>query len=193
MSHVTQLNIAQDVAEIKRNVRLQWMLVAIAVILAISISKSLNDNLDTQQIVLQQQINMLARLQHTAQSPIDDSMLQQIDALYTEKIGNIETVISASTAEAKALTVVEAKIGKLLTRKRINLLGTETINIANQIFWSVRIEVAGELAEKDYIIFLANFDHKIKNKRITSLQYSPKISNSVSAVIDLLYRREGDE
>ena len=95
-------------------------------------------------------------------------------------------------AEAQALAEVEQKLGKLLSRKRLNLLGSESLVGAKPILWQVRVEIAGQLAELDLIELLQHFDNQNKHARIASFQYSPKTSNSINLVVDLLYKRAND-
>jgi type II secretory pathway pseudopilin PulG len=180
---------SQMFIEYQQNKRLQWMLVLIVTILALSLLKQLSDNRQQQRIQAQSQIELLARLKQSAQNNIDANIVESIKTAYFSWIDLLPKAASSSVAEAQALTEIDKNLGKLLKRKRLNLLGSEQLTDNNQVIWQVRVEISGQLAELDLIELLQHFDNQHKHARITSFQYSPKTSNSISLVVDLIYKR----
>ena len=189
MSVLQKINRSQAFLEYQKNSRLQWMVMVIVAILALSGLKRFADQLQVQRNQTQNQLNLLARLQKTADNTLDSKTSETIIDSYTNWVSVLPEAPSSSVAEAQALAEIEQTIGKLISRKRLNLLGSETLNNNNQLYWQVRIEIAGQLPELDLIEALEYFDLDNKHARIASFQYSPKASNSISFVVDLLYKR----
>ncbi|MBC3764943.1 hypothetical protein [Neptunicella marina] len=179
--------------EFKRNLRLQWLLLLVIAILGLSATKALFDKVETSKQTVSQQLTLLSRLKLAASVPLENTKIEVVDKLLMTHLERIPAVASSSIAEAKALEDVEKKIGILLKRKRINLLGSDLIELPSTNLWSVRLEIAGQLTPEDFIKFIEHFDINSENMRISSLQYSPKTSNSISIVIDILYKREANE
>jgi hypothetical protein len=175
--------------EYESNLRLQWMLVAIIAILALSLSKQVIDILQQERSQTQNQLVLLARLQQTAQKNIDYSIVESIKNAYASWVDALPKAASSSVAEAQALIEIDQQLGTLLKRKRLNLLGSEQLSGTTQVFWQVRIELAGQMTEQDLIGLLQYFDDHAKHARLTSFQYSPKTSNTINLVVDVLYIR----
>jgi hypothetical protein len=169
------------------------MMVFIVLILAITLIKQFSDNINQQRSETLTQINLLARLTQTANNTIDENVISNLEASYARVLNTLPQATSASTAEAQALTEVEKNLGVMITRKRLNLLGSEQLGQNHQAFWTVRIEVSGQLSEKKLIDLLKFFDSEVQHRRIASFQYSPKISNTINIVIDLMYMRDNNE
>jgi hypothetical protein len=184
---------SQLYTEYQNNKRLQWMVVFILLILALSLLKSLSETVNKQQYDTLQQINLLARLTQSANNTVDADIVKRLEETYYNATSSLPQASSPSTAEAQALIEVEQKIGSLLTRKRLNLLGSEPFIQRTQTFWSVRIEVSGQLTENKLIDLLKYFDSGVKHRRIASFQYSPKTSNTINLVIDLMYMRANND
>jgi hypothetical protein len=178
--------------EFNKNIRLQWMLVAVAAIITLSSLKYFSDTLEIRRIQTQSQVELLSRLEHAAKGSINYKADNEISSAYLSWIEAQPMAISSSVAEAQALTEVEQKFGKLLQRKRLNLVGSEKLLGVKQDIWQVRIEIAGQMAELDLIELLQHFDSEHKYARIASFQYSPKTSNTINMVIDLIYKRAED-
>jgi hypothetical protein len=183
----------QLVIEFKNNTRLQWMVVVIMAIITLSLLKQISDALDTKRIGAKSQLNLQARLNSAAKQNFDSTILLSTQGEVDDILSSFSDIASSSTAEAQALQDIDDKIGVFLSRKRFNLIGSEEILAGNRLLWSVRIEVKGQLAEKDFIQVLSFFDSNQKDARITSMQYSPKISNTISLVADLMYKRASDD
>lgn len=188
MNVFEQFKQSKSFDELSKNIRLQWMLVGIIIISSLSVTKALYDNLLADKISLEQQMNMLSRLQTTASQPIDEKLIISTQESFETQLTQIPNATSSSTAEAKGLTEIEDLLEPLMKRKRVNLLGSENSKAGDVQFWSVRIDITGILSPKDFIVFLSHFDQSQKKRRITSMRYSPKTSNSLSIVIDLLYK-----
>lgn len=178
--------------EYNKNRRLQWMSVGIVIILTLSLIKFYSDQQQENRLQTQQQLAFLAKYKITAQSETDPAIAAAIDTANSAWLEVLPTAQSASVAEAQALAEVEQKIGTLLSRKRLNLLGSEQLAGAKPILWQVRVEIAGQLSELDLIELLQYFDKQNKHARIASFQYSPKTSDSINLVVDLLYKRAND-
>jgi hypothetical protein len=175
--------------EYQQNKRLQWMVLVIVAILALSLLKQFSDNNQKYSAETQYQLALLAKLKQSTQNSTDANIVESIKEAYSTWIDSLPKAASSSIAEAQALTEVDQNLGKLLDRKRLNLLGSERLDDNNQIIWQVRVEIAGQLSELNLIELLQHFDNKHNHARITSFQYSPKASNSINLVIDLLYIR----
>jgi hypothetical protein len=190
---IENLSKNQLIVEYKNNIRLQWMLVIIVGMIALSLLKQIYDALDTQATDTKSQLNLQARLNSAAKQSFDSATLLSNQKEVEDLLSSFSDIASSSTAEAQALQDIDDKIGVLLKRKRLNLIGSQEILAGNRVLWAVRIEVNGQLAEKDFIQVLSFFDANQKNARITSMQYSPKISNTISLVADLMYKRVSDD
>ena len=175
--------------EYQNNKRLQWMLVLIVAILVLSLMKKFTDGMQQQRSETLSQITLLEKLSQTAQNNTPVTIIESISIAYKYWNNSIPTAISGSIAEAKALTEIEQKLGMMITRKRVNLIGSEQLSDSKQVFWQVRVEIAGQMAELDLIKLLQHFDNNAQHARIASFQYAPKVSNSLNLVVDLLYRR----
>jgi hypothetical protein len=186
---IDKLANSQLYTEYKSNKRLQWMLAFIVLIIVISLLKQFSDKINQQRSETLTQINLLARLTQSTNNSIDENVISKQEASYVKVINTLPKASSASTAEAQALTEIEKILGELITRKRLNLLGSEPLGQNLQAFWTVRIEVSGQLSEKKLIDLLKYFDSEVQHRRIASFQYSPKISNTINLVIDLMYMR----
>jgi hypothetical protein len=186
---IENLSKNQLIVEYKNNIRLQWMLVIIVGMIALSLLKQIYDALDTQATDTKIQLNLQAKLNSAAKQSFDSATLLSTQKEVEELLSSFSDIASSSTAEAQALQDIDDKIGVLLKRKRLNLIGSEEILAGNRVLWAVRIEVNGQLAEKDFIQVLSFFDANQKNARVTSMQYSPKISNTINLVADLMYKR----
>lgn len=187
MTLIDKLASSQLYTEYQSNKRIQWMMVCIVIILVISLVKQFSDNINQQRSETLTQINLLARLSATANNTIDENIVSSLEASYVKLLSTLPKATSASTAEAQALTEIEKNLGVLITRKRLNLLGSEQLGQDPQTFWTVRIEVSGQLSENKLIDLLQYFDSQVQHRRIASFQYSPKISNTINLVIDLMY------
>jgi hypothetical protein len=190
---IENLSKNQLIVEYKNNIRLQWMLVIIVGMIALSLLKQIYDALDTQATDTKSQLNLQARLNSAAKQSFDSATLLSNQKEVEDLLSSFSDIASSSTAEAQALQDIDDKIGVLLKRKRLNLIGSQEILAGNRVLWAVRIEVNGQLAEKDFIQVLSFFDANQKNARITSMQYSPKISNTISLVADFMYKRASDD
>lgn len=192
MSIMQKIVQSQLYTEYNKNPRLQWMCVGIFFILTLSLIKFYTDQQQANREQTQQQMALLAKYKLTAQTKIAAETSQTIETANSNWLATLPSAQSASVAEAQGLAEVEQKIAKLLSRKRLNLLGSEPLAGAKPILWQVRIEVAGQLAELDLVELLQHFDKQNKHVRIASFQYSPKASNSINLVVDLLYKRAND-
>lgn len=183
---------SQMFLEYQRNLRLQWMVVVIVAILALSLIKQFADTQQQHRAQTQNQIELLTRLKQSALNTIDVNIVESIRVAYSAWIDSLPSAASSSVAEAQALTAIDQGLGKLLKRKRLNLLGSDQLKDTSQVIWQVRVEIAGQLAQLDLIELLQHFDNTHKHARISSFQYRPKASNSINLVVDLIYIRAED-
>ncbi len=190
---VKSLANSQMMQEYRSNKRLQWMVVGIAAILVVSLLKTLADNRSEQQAELKTQLALVARLQAAADSPVDESQTDTLMSMLDKAKQNIPEADSKSVAEAKALAAIEQSVGHLISRKRLNLVGAEEHTAGTQTYWSVRLNLAGQLKGSKLVEFLQHFDSSSSGSRITSMQYAPKTSDTINVVVDLLYKRVNNE
>lgn len=181
------------IKEYQSNKRLQWMVVGIAAVLVVSLCKQISVSLGSQRDATKNQLRLLSKLISTANQEFNAKELLVLESNVESALSSIKTVASASTAEAQALQDIEQKIGKYISRKRLKLIGSDEVLAGNHVFWSVRIEIAGQLNEKDFIQVLHFFDTTKEDARISSMQYSPKTSNTITLVVDLMYKRGSND
>ena len=180
-------------SEYQGNPRLQWMIVVVLAIILLSLSKSLLDPLDQTRSDALQQIQLLERLKTVEASDIDESKTDTLLKAYEDITSQIPSATSSSTAEARALSDIENTIGRLIKRKRLNLVGAQDVTFMQQRAWSIRIDVAGQIEANQLPDLLRQFDSSNLNRRIASLQYSPKASGNINMVVDVLFIGEGNE
>lgn len=176
--------------ELGSNIRLQWMLLAIAIILSVSLTISAFEELNELSEENRVLIALNSRLVNTVNNPPTQEQLEQVLNVKQELFAFIPAVNSANVAEASALSLIENELKGVIERSRFTLLGTEEIRVGNTIFWSVRIEVAGRVEPAQLSNLLETADAKYINRRVPALRYSPRIANTVTAVYDFLYRKE---
>ncbi|WP_026377042.1 hypothetical protein [Aestuariibacter salexigens] len=179
--------------ELNANKRLQWLIALVAILVMLSFGKRAVDSVAPAQNELAMELNLLARLQHSAAQPFDDEQLTSAQILAQQARQRIDVAPSASTAEAQALALTEFTFKPLIERSRITLLGSQELNFAGQRFFQVRMEMNGQLDELRLIALLKLIDRDMPGTRLSSLQYAPKASNTINAVVDMLFVRSGDE
>jgi len=180
---------SQLVTEYNKNNRLQWMILGIAVIIVVSVIKSAVDDLSERKVDAKSQLELLERLNLSTKEEFDMQAFEKIAKQAKQQTLEFSSVVSASVAEAQGLKDIDEKIGGLLKRKRLNLIGSDEHRFGGRTFWTVRIEISGQLAESDFITMAQFFDSSVPTARIASMQYSAKTSNSISLVVDLMYSR----
>lgn len=181
---------SEVLTSLRENVRLQWMLFAIIAILCLSLSKTALDSLDEPISEIRTQQALLLKLKLSESHTIDPDELKQNEAKLADLLAIIPTATSIATAEAKTLVDVDELVGKQLMNLRMNLLGTEEIKVGSSTFWTVRVDVAGQVKDKAILSVLEHFDKRQSNSRLASLQFSPKTANSITLVVDMLYKEQ---
>ena len=187
LSRITHL----AVSEIQNSRRLQWMMLAVLLILFFSLNKFVANSVTDLRVDTQRLINLAEQLQKIAEQPFDESQLTESMEQLNNALQPLPEAGSSSTAEAHAIKQVEKIIGPLLLRKRLNLLESQELKAHTNVFWQVRIEITGQLKQSDLIELLAHFDPSQTHRRINALRYRPNASNTLSVVADFLYRRTG--
>ena len=190
MKLIEQFKQSASYQSLSENRRLQWMLVAIVAILCLSVAKSAVDSTSEPMGETRNQLALLAKLKASENQTIDPLQQSEIQQQLDEVLNLIPQATSISTAEAKTLADIESIIGQNLNNQRLNLLGTEEISAGNEIFWSVRVDVAGRVKEKELLSVLEHFDGDVSNGRLASFRFSPKTSDSINMVVDMLYRKQ---
>ncbi|MBO1254145.1 hypothetical protein J3L16_00440 [Alteromonas sp. 5E99-2] len=193
MSTLSKITSSSSFKELQANVRLQWLILAVFSILLLSLSDTLLSPLAEKKAEVQQQHSYLNRLSNLEETNIDEKNIDKINDSLSKQLKHYSTASSLSNAEARALESVERALRKSIQRIRLNLIGSEAINMGNQTFWNVRIDVSGKIKNQEVISFLNKIDYKKQDWRISSVQYSPKSTGSLSIVIDVLYMESKDE
>jgi preprotein translocase subunit SecD len=178
---------SEHFASVRGNVRLQWMLVAILVLLCVYIGKISVDGLQEDQQALSQQAQLYARLLATFEADINEEELQRWQDVYNTTLSAIPVATSASIAEASALAQLENTLSPLLNRARLNLLGAEESVVAGKTFYKVRVELSGQLNTDRLTELLQSFANNRNHFFLQTMNYSPRASNTVSFVIDVLF------
>ena len=190
MSLVNTVKTSNAYQALMENVRLQWMLVAIIAILCLSIGKTALDSTQAPLSETKTQQALLAKLKFSEQQTIDPQLQEQSQVYLSKLLEVIPEATSISTAEAKTLAEIENLIGEYLINQRMNLLGTEEIKSGSETFWTVRVDVAGQVQKQALVSVLEHFDGRVSNSRLASLQFSPKTADSINLVVDMLYRKQ---
>ncbi|OJF69417.1 hypothetical protein BK026_11820 [Alteromonas sp. V450] len=174
-------------AEFSSNIRLQWMLVAIAAILLISGTKTLFDTLSENRSDAMRTHQMIEKMVAAASNPVSEEAMANAANKVERFYAQIPKVESASIAEAEAFSAASKIINTTIARPRSKLVGTETLRISNKTFWQVRIQIDGGLHELNLIPLLAFFDKKNLQIRLNSLDFQPDTRGNVTLVVDYLY------
>lgn len=180
---------SQLTRELKNNRRLQWLLLACLIILALSLSKKMIDFVSDKAFETQRQADLLARLESANNNLVSDDLRQTLLAEYKTALDSISVVSSSGVAEAQALSVNDSIISEFISKPRTNLVGVEQLQSGDEIFFQVRIETSGRLNETKFVELLSLFEENAESFRLVSFQYKPAASNSVSIVGDYLYRK----
>ncbi len=180
---------SQLARELNDNRRLQWLLLACLIIVALSLSKKMLDIVNDDAFEVQRQANLLSRLESAGKNVVTDDVRQSLFAEYKSALDSIPVVSSSGVAEAQALSVNDTAIGQFISRPRTNLIGVERLEAGDEVFFQVRIETAGRLDESKLIGLFSLFDENAERFRLVSFQYKPNASNAVTMVGDYLYRK----
>ncbi|MDC8833002.1 hypothetical protein [Alteromonas gilva] len=174
--------------ELQQNIRLHWLLLLIAVILLLSLTKSLSDSSDEFAAEVQNKLQMLGRLQRAADDEVPDSVMQSVRESVETIKQTIPVAQSVSVAEAEALSAVSKLTTEFISDGRASLVGSSELNFGTSRFWQVRVEYQGKMSQRNLSGLLAIMDGSKPALRIISLRYRPGRSDSITVVLDFLYR-----
>lgn len=175
--------------ELSGNMRLQWMLVGIALILVVSVSKSLFDVIDERRFEAMKTHAMIERMIEAANQPVSESVVRETEASLLELHSKIPSVSTASIAEAEALAAATLLINTTIARPRARMVGTETLVFEGKTYWQVRVKIDGGLHELNLIKLLEFFDEELPQTRLYSFDFQPDAKGVVSLVVDYLYQQ----
>lgn len=184
-----QLYHSKFASELRANVRLQWMLLTVCAILLVSLSKTLFDVVIENEKEVSQKHLMVEKLIVAASKEIDIELLDEMEEKATLLLDSIPISASMNVAEAEVLKRGESTIAKNIVSSRVEMVGSEVVNIGGEEFWQVRIQVVGRLPQKSFIDFLSHFDGSQIFVRLNSLEYFPQSGDRVVAVVDYLYKK----
>ena len=176
--------------ELKANVRLQWLLLLVAVILCLSGIKAFSDVNAAKAQSIQQQLALLQRLENAMQQPLSQEQLTQADETLAKLLAQVPSSQSSSVAEATALAKVDNIANGRITRGRANLVGSDEIVVGDNKFWQVRVEYRGQLNQHDLFALLSLVDGADVTSRLVSFQYRPNQRGNISMVLDFMFRPE---
>lgn len=184
----SELKQTKSIQALRAQPRLQWLLLIIFVIILLSITKACLDNLTEYRSSMITETNLYERLKRVSRTEFSVEELTNAEEQSTKLRSLIPVASSQNAAQASALTEIERELGALAERERYSLLGSEAFQIGNRQFWSIRIEIVGQLKPSQTINFLEVFDPSVLHRRVSSMRYSPKAANSINLVVDLLYQ-----
>jgi hypothetical protein len=190
MNIMAKINQLAMIDEIKHNLRLQWMLVLIAVIILLSLAKSFSDLKQQLGSERDQQHGFYQRILTAANQPLDENTVIEAKNMFQQAFSALPLAVSDSVAQAQALKRMDAIIKQKIRRPRVALVASEPVIFGNTNGWQVRMNVAGQMPEKALIQLLADISGDQANVRLLSMQYNPKASDSVAFVVDFLYMAE---
>ncbi len=176
-------------AELKENTRLQWMLLAIGVILVLSVTKSFSDANKELHGDIQTKLALLERLQAAVSEEIPAETIDLISNNASEINSTIPEVQSVSVAEAEALSAVGKLTSDVIDDGRASLIGSEDINYGGRDFWQVRVEFKGKMDQRALTKLLTLFDGSRPQVRVISLRFQPNSNGNIGLVLDFLYRK----
>lgn len=177
--------------ELKANVRLQWLLLLVMLILIISFLKAtidanaeLYDELSAQQLAT-------SRLATALKTPIDENSLESARENMASMLASIPVAASMNIAEAQALSRVTKLREKVYNQGRTSLVGTEVLNFGANQLYQTRIELSGSHNLLNFIEVLKHVDERQSHLRIMTLQLRAGSRNSsLTLVVDFLHKQE---
>jgi hypothetical protein len=181
---------SEHFASVRSNPRLQWMLVLILILLCVYVGKISIDSLQENKSALSQQAQLYSRLLATLEADINEEELERWKNAHQQALGAIPEAASESIAEASALAQLENKLSPLLNRARLNLLGAEQSVVGGKTFYKVRVELSGQLNTDRLTELLQTFASNRSHFLLQTMNYSPRASNTVSFVIDIMFVNE---
>lgn len=186
---LTQSKLSQ---EVKGNLRLQWLLVAVLCILVLSLSRFLLDSMVPKLDEAQRQAVLLSRLTNTINNPVSQDAYEELQKKLETTIQLFPVSVSQSVAEAGALSSAEQNVVTLFKNGRVDIVGSQDVPMGQRRFWEVRLKVEGRMDSLNFIPLLEYFDGDAPNRRLISIQYRPKAADVVTIVYDVLYL-QGDK
>ncbi|MFC4700069.1 hypothetical protein ACFO4O_07880 [Glaciecola siphonariae] len=185
-----QLKQSESMQSLHSNVRLQWMLLLILLLVFVYVAKLSYDSLDENKRALSQQAQLYSKLLATFEADIDAQTISQWEDLHNETLNALPKASAANIAEASALATVEASLAKLLVRSRLNLLGSEEKVISGHTFYKVRLEISGRLPTENFVQFLQILENNRHQVLVQTMNYSPRTSNTIALVVDVIFSGE---
>ncbi|WP_346993080.1 hypothetical protein [Alteromonas gracilis] len=178
--------------ELKSNKRLQWLLLIIVGILSISGLKALSDKSESLkgEVLLQQ--SLLNRLEVAASMELSEEKVKDSSEELEQLLAQIPSASSVSVAEAEALSRAQQTIRKV-ERIRSTLVGTDTIGSQNMALWQVRVELQGQLNNRNFHSILEEVDGSDTTVRVVSFRYRPSERGAFAVVLDFLFKPISDQ
>ncbi len=185
MSDSAKVNLFE---QIRANTRLQWMLLAVLIILLSSGLKAFIDGNSELYNELNSQQNLSDRLQRALNTPINDEALTQSQQNVQQTLSSIPKAPGQSVAEAQALSEMNKIRETLFTEGRANLIGTEQVQYGGSNFYQTRVELSGNHDPKKLISLLDNLDGSKPNMRLMTFQLrAGRRVSSLTLVLDYLH------
>ena len=177
--------------ELNANVRLQWLLLFVLVILLGSAIKAgVDANTETYSELSAQQ-NLTTRLKTASDTPFDEQAFTQLQSRIGDMVQSVPSAPAMSIAEAQSLSEVNKLRDKVFSAGRTTLLGTETLIFGAQSFYQTRIELNGNHDLLKLLSLLQQVDGTNLHMRLVTLQIrTGRRNNSLTLVMDYLHRQE---
>ena len=190
MSSLQKIKNTPLIEEFRQNTRLQWLLLLVFIILMLSVTKRFSDFVNEAEAERETQFSLFQRVLAAANQPLDENSVEKAEALYQNAFANLPTAVSDSVAQAQALKRMEQITTNRISRSRVSLVSSDRISFGRKSGWQIRLNVAGQMPEKALINFLSETSGNHADTRLLSLQYNPKVSNTISFVVDFVYVEE---
>lgn len=178
--------------EFSSNARLQWMVIAIAFLLFLSVTKTFFEKLDESRSEAMGIYSMVEKMVDAASRPVSEDMMLETKAKLSLLEESIPQAESSSIAEAEGFSAAKTIINTTIARPRAKLIGTETLIFSGTTYWQVRIQITGGLHELNLIPLLDFFDNSHPHVRLHSFDFQPDTKGAVSVVVDYLYKQGSD-
>lgn len=176
--------------ELKANVRLQWLLLFVLLILLLSGLKTAKDANEELYSELNAQQNATTRLINALNTPVDDESLVALRDSMSSMLNEIPVAASMNIAEAQAISQITQLREKAYNDGRTTLVGTEVLNFGARQLYQTRIELSGSHNLLNFIDLLKHVDERKSYLRIMSMQLRAGNRNSsLTLVVDFLHQQ----
>ncbi|GBL04178.1 hypothetical protein [Glaciecola sp. KUL10] len=178
--------------QVKNQTRLQWLLLVVMLILAISLCERLIVAVNSQSNELSRSYELMEKLENVKAHPLSEKTISEIDTAFDSILKQMQTVNSVSVAEADALKQMESLVADVFKSLRMNLIGNDSLTLASYEVITIRVQASGQLEAANLVTLLEKIENSA-NQRLYTFQYSPRTSDRVEIVIDFQFLESNND